>query len=84
MIDDKENRLKEFNNISYPRYFSCGLSNVQVREGFSWKSNYLDSNGNFIFPVNFDDARDFENGRALVKIGEEEFYIGTDGKRLAE
>ena len=29
LIDDKGNKLKEFNNISYPRYFSCGLSNVQ-------------------------------------------------------
>jgi len=82
LIDDKGNKLKEFNNISYPRYFSCGLSNVQVREGKSWKHNYLDSNGNFISPVNFDDAYDFVDGKAKVKIGIEEFFINENGKRL--
>ena len=82
LIDDKGNKLKEFNNISYPRYFSCGVSNVQVREGTTWKSNYIDTNGNFISSINFDDAYDFIDNKAKVKSGSEEYYIDINGKRI--
>lgn len=33
LIDDKRNKLKEFNNITHPRYFSYGLLNVQIHKG---------------------------------------------------
>ena len=82
LIDDKGNKLKEFNNISYPRYFSCGVSNVQVREGTTWKSNYIDTSGNFISPINFDEAHDFIDNKAKVKSGTEEYYIDINGKRI--
>ena len=82
LIDDKGNKLKEFNNISYPRYFSCGVSNVQVREGTTWKSNYIDTSGNFISSINFDDAYDFIDNKAKVKSGSEEYYIDINGKRI--
>lgn len=80
LIDDKGNKLKEFNNISYPRYFSSGISNVQIREGTTWKYNYLDTNGNFISHINFDYAEDFVDKKAKVKIDTKEYYIDINGE----
>ena len=33
LIDGQGNKFKTFNNIVFPRYFSCGLSLVQIKEG---------------------------------------------------
>ena len=82
LIDDKGNKLKEFNNISGLSYFYSGWIKVRVQESSSWKWNYLDSNGNFISTINFDDAYNFVDGKAKVKIGIEEFFINENGKRL--
>ena len=79
LIDDKGNIIKIFNNISYPRYFSCGLSLVQIKVNNKTQYNYLNTEGNFISKINFDEAHDFENDYALVKSGCETFYINTDG-----
>ena len=82
LIDDKGNKLKEFNNISGLSYFYSGWIKVRVQESSSWKWNYLDSNGNFISTINFDDAYNFVDGKAKVKIDIEEFFINENGKRL--
>ena len=83
LIDDKGNKLKEFNNISGLGYFSCGLLTVQVKDGTSWKSNYMDSNGNLISKNNFDEIKSFENNIAHVRIGNENFYIDTNGNKIS-
>ena len=82
LIDDKGNILKDFNNISGLSYFYCGLIKVRVKEDSSWKWNYLDSNGNFISPINFDKADAFVDDKAKVTLGSEVYYIDTNGKRI--
>lgn len=82
LIDDKGNKLREFNNISGLGYFYCGLIKVRVQEGSFWKWNYLDTNGNFISPINFDKADAFAENMAKVTLGTEVYYIDINGKRI--
>ncbi|REE69618.1 WG repeat protein [Paenibacillus taihuensis] len=45
---------------------------------------YLDADGNEVIPAQYEDATDFTNGRAVVKIKENEYaLINTSGRRLA-
>lgn len=49
----------------------------------SWVYGYIDSDGREVIPARFAEANDFDNGRALVKVKENEYaLIGTDGRRL--
>ncbi|MBD2867863.1 WG repeat-containing protein [Paenibacillus arenilitoris] len=45
---------------------------------------YLDSDGNEAIPAQYEEANDFEDGKAVVKIKDKEYaLIGPDGSRLA-
>lgn len=83
MIDENGCKLKEF-TIFYANAFCCGLSRIQFRSNNIRKYNYIDTDGNYISSINFDDAKDFVNNKALVRIGTDEFYIDIDGNRHEE
>lgn len=81
MIDEKGNKLKEF-HIFHASNFSCGFSRIQFRQEKKRTYNYINSDGDFLSSINFDEARDFENNRAKVQIGNDVFYIDTNGNRI--
>ncbi|WP_347272215.1 WG repeat-containing protein [Paenibacillus sp. N3/727] len=52
--------------------------------GGTSRYGYLDSQGNEIISAQYEEANDFENGRAVVKIKDNEYaLIGRDGRKLA-
>ncbi len=66
---------------SWPRMeFREGLS-VAFSKG---KWGYVDSDGNFSMPAEFDDVSPFSHGRASVRIGEEWFTIDRSGRILLD
>lgn len=81
MIDEKGCKIREY-NIFYANTFSCGLSRIQFRFNNIRKYNYINSDGNYISSIEFDDAHDFVDGKALVRIDSEEFYIDINGKKI--
>lgn len=73
LIKKSENlwhRIKEFNTF-YANQFFCELSRIQFRYDGIRKYNYINLDCASISPINFGDARNFKDGRALVKIEEE-------------
>lgn len=83
MIDETGKKLNEY-KMRNARDFSCGFSLVTVNDNGSIKDNFIDSNGNYISPVNFDDADDFFENSARVRLGDEIFFIDTKGNRIAK
>ena len=57
------------------------LGNIFVYEN-NWKWNYINSEGKYISSVNFDDADDFVNNIARVRIGDDVYYIDTEGNKI--
>ncbi|MBQ8680590.1 MAG: WG repeat-containing protein [Treponema sp.] len=83
MIDEKGYKIREF-NIFYANAFSCGVSRIQFRSNNIRKYNYINSDGNYISSIDFDDAHDFVNSTALVRIGNDEFYIDANGEKITK
>ena len=59
---------------------SEGLS--RTRKGDLW--GYLDMDGNVVIPFKFEEASDFQNGLARVKINRKFTFIDQKGKRLTK
>ncbi len=70
-----------------PSLAFIGESNNQrmkFRETADGKSGYIDNTGTRVIAADYDDASDFENGMAKVKVGDNWGVIDTNGKqRLA-
>lgn len=81
LIDETGNSLKKF-NFFHASEFKCGFSRIQFRNGKLRTYNYLDKDGNLLSSDNFDEAEDFINNAAKVKIGNNSFYIDTNGNRI--
>ena len=79
LIEETGNSLKKF-NFFHASEFKCGFSRIQFRNGKLRTYNYLDKDGNLLSSDNFDEAEDFVNNTAKVKIGNNSFYIDTKGK----
>jgi len=66
------------------RYFSEGLAGVGMAGGNPavTKWGFIDKTGKLVIPFQFDDiTRDFTDGRAKVKTGDDRIYIDKTGKR---
>ena len=48
------------------------------------KFGFIDRAGKVVIPLQFDDARDFHEGLALVKTGEKKLFIDTSGRVVIE
>src|SRR6266436_2430557 len=48
------------------------------------KFGFIDRAGKVVIPMQFDDARDFHEGLALVKTGEKKQFIDTSGRVVIE
>ncbi|SMF83671.1 WG containing repeat-containing protein [Paenibacillus uliginis N3/975] len=57
---------------------------TNVGNGGTSRYGYLNSQGNEVISAQYEEANDFENGRAVVKIKDNEYaLIGRDGRKLA-
>ncbi len=55
---------------------------LRVKDGFTW--GYKDAAGNWAIPAKFNDAENFEHGRARVQLGDKWIWIDTHGKEVPE
>ncbi|WP_239635180.1 WG repeat-containing protein [Paenibacillus sp. H1-7] len=79
--------MDETGRIVTPKAYSFISSMKEGRAMFSdhqsSKYGYLDANGNEVIPAQYDEASDFRNGKALVKVKDGEYaLIGLDGRKL--
>lgn len=70
----------------FPQKFSEGMARVadnsENPNSIFGKSGFIDENGKVVIPIIYDEASDFENGKAKVKIGEREFYIDKTANEI--
>ncbi|MBE6733512.1 MAG: hypothetical protein E7561_05915 [Ruminococcaceae bacterium] len=59
--------------------FSEGFGGVKNDEG---KWGYIDTNGEVVFPLEYDNISEFRNGYALAEKGEKTFIIDTNGNKV--
>lgn len=64
-------------DFDYIDNFSEGLARVAV-QGYGY--GYVDRTLRFVIPMKYDDAEDFVNGKAKVRLGDKWFFIDKDGK----
>ena len=62
--------------------FSEGLARVQVDDRIAGKFGYIDVKGVMVIQPNFDEASDFRNGRATVRLGGKSQTIDKKGSPL--
>lgn len=60
--------------------FSESLASVMSLE--ECKFGFINNKGETIIPFKFDDAGSFKNGRALVKLNDEKFWIDKEGNKI--
>lgn len=66
-------------------YFQEGLALVSVlKEDGRLKFGYIDRTGKEVIPLKFDDANEFNEGKAEVEIDYDTFYINKKGERIDE
>jgi serine/threonine protein kinase len=66
------------NNFDYVGTFHEGLALVRK----NGKYGYVDVNGQIKISIKYKEAYSFNNGKALVLLGEESFYINKYGQRI--
>ena len=52
---------------------------AKIRLGDKW--GYLDENGNIVISIKYNTALSFNNGKALVCVGNDDYYIDRNGNR---
>ncbi len=63
-------------------WFEEGLARVAIRKDGLWYFGFIDKEGNEVIPLIYADARDFSNGRAMVKVYADDKDAATaDGSR---
>jgi hypothetical protein len=62
--------------------FSEGLARVQLEDRIAGKFGYINSKGGIVIAPEFDEATDFHNGKAHVRLGNQSRTIDTNGKTL--
>ena len=78
MIDQK-------GNIVAPYQYSLLIrqsGNELILAKYNGKEGFIDTKGKTVIPLIYDNVLLFQNGKALVQIGKEEFYIDKQGNRL--
>ena len=59
--------------------FSDGLARVQIEDRITGKFGYIDTKGAMVIQPNFEEASDFRNGKATVRIGGKSRTIDKKG-----
>ncbi len=60
--------------------FSEGLARVQMEDRITSKFGYINKQGVLVIPAEFDEATDFRNGQAHVRMGNQFKFIDARGK----
>ncbi len=60
--------------------FSEGLARVQLEDRILGKFGYINAKGDLTIPPEFDEATNFQNGHATVRVGNQTRSIDTKGK----
>ncbi len=66
----------------YQRMYSCSEERIRVRENGKW--GYLDTNGNEIIAPQYEDASDFLDGLAKVKLNKKYGFVNMTGEFMID
>ena len=84
-LDDRIGFVRNNGDIAIPianedaEYYFC---EDLVRVKLYGKWGYLDRKGDVAIPVIYDEAGNFKNGKAEVRLDTDRFYIDVNGRRL--
>lgn len=83
VIDEKGIELTKKSYSFIGSYSEGMVIAVRTNTEGQWLYGYLDKEGNEVISLNYKDAGDFKNGKAVVKIDEGEYaLINTKGQKL--